>query len=329
VTANYWGAGGKSFYGSALSRTKCGMMNMLDANGTLINAQLTTTGSGLGANEAADCGRVLHVGDYSLRLRSGTAATPSLKFDVDKNGAVDLWAKMTTTQENMSSTSDKKFKVNYQNQTYYVCDDTTCGGAQGYTELQYIRMADGAFIITDVYPNQDTEFIVDFQSEIDELRWLFGSRGYLNGSTTSQNRFSLQLFSLVNGSVWMQFDNTANLEYGTGAFASNSAARLARHQCGIKNQRVWCDGNVLAWGSGGAPSGVSNFTAQNPIVMGSTDLAGGSYSTSTFTGKIYGATGLVPCRRNTDLAVGLCNKSTGAFFGNSAGTGTITAGPNK
>ncbi len=329
VTANYWGAGGKSFYGSALPRTKCGMMNMLDANGTLINAQLTTTGSGLGANQAADCGRVLHIGDYSLRLRSGTAATPSLKFDVDKNGAVDLWAKMTTTQENMSSTSDKKFKVNYQNQTYYVCDDTTCGGAQGYTELQYIRMADGAFIITDVYPNQDTEFIVDFQSEIDELRWLFGSRGYLNGSTTSQNRFSLQLFSLVNGSVWMQFDNTANLEYGTRAFASNSAARLARHQCGIKNQRVWCDGNVLAWGSGGAPSGVSNFTAQNPIVMGSTDLAGGSYSTSTFTGKIYGATGLVPCRRNADLAVGLCNKSTGAFFGNSAGTGTITAGPNK
>ena len=128
VTANYWGAGGQSYYGSALPRTKCGMMNMLDANGTLINAQLTTTGSGLGANEAADCGRVLHVGDYSLRLRSGTAATPSLKFDVDKNGAVDLWAKMTTTQKNMSSTSAKKFKMNYNNQTYYVCDDTTCSG---------------------------------------------------------------------------------------------------------------------------------------------------------------------------------------------------------
>ena len=128
VTANYWGAGGKSFYGSALPRTKCGIMNMRDANGTLVDAQLTTTGSGSGANEAADCGRVLHVGDYSLRLRSGTAATPSLKFDVDKNGAVDLWAKMTTTQTNMSSTSAKKFKMNYNNQTYYVCDDTTCSG---------------------------------------------------------------------------------------------------------------------------------------------------------------------------------------------------------
>ena len=127
VGVNYWGVGGQSFYGDALEKQQCGMMSMPNDDGTWTDKQLQTTGSGLGANEAADCGRVLHVGDYSLRLRSGTAATPSLRFDFTHNGVQNLlWAKMTTTQKNMSSGSAKKFKMNYNNQTYYVCDDTTC-----------------------------------------------------------------------------------------------------------------------------------------------------------------------------------------------------------
>ena len=127
VGVNYWGVGGQSFYGDALEKQQCGMMSMPNDDGTWTDKQLQTTGSGLGANEAADCGRVLHVGDYSLRLRSGTAATPSLRFDFTHNGVQNLlWAKMTTTQKNMSSESAKKFKMNYNNQTYYVCDDTTC-----------------------------------------------------------------------------------------------------------------------------------------------------------------------------------------------------------
>ena len=198
-----------------------------------------------------------------------------------------------------------------------------------YTELQYIRLANGAFITTNIYPNQDTEFLVDFQHEQDALKWLFGTRSYPADASNGQNpinKFALQVFSTSNGGVWMQFDNTTNLEYGTTTVASNAASRLARHQCGIKNQRVWCDGNFIAWSSNGGPTNISNFTATNPLVIGGGQTSTG-YSSSTFIGKIYGATDLVPCRRDTDSAVGLCRTSTGDFFGNSAGVGTITAGP--
>ena len=198
-----------------------------------------------------------------------------------------------------------------------------------YTELQYIRLANGAFITTNIYPNQDTEFLVDFQHEQDALKWLFGTRSYPADASNGQNpinKFALQVFSTSNGGVWMQFDNTTNLEYGTTTVASNAASRLARHQCGIKNQRVWCDGNFIAWSSNGGPTNISNFTATNPLVIGGVQTSTG-YSSSTFIGKIYGATDLVPCRRDTDSAVGLCRTSTGDFFGNSAGVGTITAGP--
>ena len=136
-----------------------------------------------------------------------------------------------------------------------------------YTELQYIRLANGAFITTNIYPNQDTEFLVDFQHEQDALKWLFGTRSYPADASNGQNpinKFALQVFSTSNGGVWMQFDNTTNLEYGTTTVASNAASRLARHQCGIKNQRVWCDGNFIAWSSNGGPTNISNFTATNP-----------------------------------------------------------------
>ncbi len=77
-------------------------------------------------DESCDCGRILHVGTYSLHLRSCKKTTPSLNFDFDKDGEADLFGNMTTTVKNMSSSNTKKFKTKYNNTTYYVCDDTIC-----------------------------------------------------------------------------------------------------------------------------------------------------------------------------------------------------------
>ena len=111
VGTGYWSAGGVVNYGSTGTRTAC-------------PTGLTTTGSGAGADEAGDCGRILHIGNYTMRLRSVQKTTPSLKFDTDNNGVADLYGNMETIQRNMSSTSNKKFKVNRGGTTYYIYDDT-------------------------------------------------------------------------------------------------------------------------------------------------------------------------------------------------------------
>ena len=44
---------------------------------------LVTAGYGLGADEETDCGRVLHIGDQEVILRSGVATSPSLRVLID------------------------------------------------------------------------------------------------------------------------------------------------------------------------------------------------------------------------------------------------------
>ena len=96
-------------------------------------------------DEAADCGRVLHVGAYEIRLKSipstGTLSSlvpsPSLRFNYARNanGRPDFYANMSTIASPMRVTatgaistagSGNKFKTQYNNTNYYVCDDVTC-----------------------------------------------------------------------------------------------------------------------------------------------------------------------------------------------------------
>ncbi len=96
-------------------------------------------------DEAADCGRVLHVGVHEIRLKSipSTGAlsslvpSPSLRFNYagNANGRPDFYAKMSTIASPMrvsstgqisTATSGNKFKTKYNNTNYYVCDDVTC-----------------------------------------------------------------------------------------------------------------------------------------------------------------------------------------------------------
>lgn len=120
VGANYWGAGGKAYYRSTLGRHKCGKITGVDG----IQKQLQTTGSGVGANEAGDCGLALHIGTDILRLRSSKKTTPSLNFNYSGNNGADLFLNLSTNASPMTSTQN--FKMNYGGTLYYGCDDTTC-----------------------------------------------------------------------------------------------------------------------------------------------------------------------------------------------------------
>ena len=101
VGVGYWGAGGTVSQTSTLGRNAC-------ASG------LTTIGSGLGADEAGDCGRVLNVGDEKIYLRSTKKTTPSLNISI--NGDVFYG--------NMSTATKGSLRINSGGTTYSVYDDS-------------------------------------------------------------------------------------------------------------------------------------------------------------------------------------------------------------
>jgi hypothetical protein len=73
---------------------------------------LTTTGSGIGSDEAGDCSRILHFGDDTLYLRSDKKTTPSLNFDI--NGTT-FYGNMDETDRGAGS-----LKINYNSKDYTV-----------------------------------------------------------------------------------------------------------------------------------------------------------------------------------------------------------------
>ena len=97
VGAGYWSATG------GLTRTQCG-------------SGLTTIGYGAGADEAGDCGRILHAGNHTIYLRNTKKTTPSLNVDI--NGTV-FYGNMTR------GTTYGKFRVNKGGTVYSVHNDAT------------------------------------------------------------------------------------------------------------------------------------------------------------------------------------------------------------
>ena len=103
VGVGYWGAGGTVSQTATLARNAC-------------DTGLTTIGSGAGADEAGDCGRVLNVGDEKIYLRSTKKTTPSLNISI--NGDV-FYGNMSTATSGGSS-----LRINSGGATYRVYDDS-------------------------------------------------------------------------------------------------------------------------------------------------------------------------------------------------------------
>ena len=101
VGAGYWAAA------STISQGSAGVRNQCDAG-------LTTIGSGAGADEEDDCGRVLNFNGEKIYLRSGKKTTPSLNVGI--NG--------TTFYGNLGTGSVGSLRIKSGSTTYSVYDDS-------------------------------------------------------------------------------------------------------------------------------------------------------------------------------------------------------------
>ena len=101
VGVGYWGAGGTVSETSTLARSQC-------------ESGLTTIGSGAGADEVGDCGRVLNVNGEKIYLRSTKKTTPSLNVSI--NGDVFYG--------NMGASGIGALKLKSNGTTYSVYDDS-------------------------------------------------------------------------------------------------------------------------------------------------------------------------------------------------------------
>ena len=101
VGVGYWGDGGTVSETATLARNSC-------------EFGLTTIGSGAGADEAGDCGRVLNIGSQKIYLRSEKKTDRALNVDINGN----------VFYGNMSTTIDGPLKINYNGTTYSVYDDS-------------------------------------------------------------------------------------------------------------------------------------------------------------------------------------------------------------
>ena len=81
-----------------------------------------------GMSSADQCGRILHIGDNVVYLRSVKKTTPSLNVDIDNDGIADFFGNMTISDVVMNSDTDKKLKIQFGGQTYSVYDDTVTVG---------------------------------------------------------------------------------------------------------------------------------------------------------------------------------------------------------
>ncbi len=123
VGAGHWAAESWTPQGQAGSYTNCA-------------AGLTTIGYGVGADEAGDCGRVLHVGANHIYLRSDRKTDKTLNVKI---GGTVLYGNMANAEVNMSNNVDHSLKIKVGNTTYSVYDDSgetymsPAGGSESIT----------------------------------------------------------------------------------------------------------------------------------------------------------------------------------------------------
>lgn len=86
---------------------------------------LTTIGYGHGADELADCGRVLHIGDYVLYTKTTKPTTPAINIRPG-NGPVH-YIGVSSTNHNLSSVH-----VTAGDKTYTAFDDCILHGERDF-----------------------------------------------------------------------------------------------------------------------------------------------------------------------------------------------------
>lgn len=179
----------------------------------------------------------------------------------------------------------------------------------GYTQLEYIEISDGAVIDTGIVPTNHTISFKYENNTYSNDAHIFGTTkgaGYAHFTTYSNKYYWGRNGSESNGGSWTS---------GTHELIFNSGSTY----------EVILDGATL--GSG------TNITSSSNLLLGKRDSVVSftcayypieilNKSTNELDGKF------IPVKRNSDGSIGLYNLVTSMFVGNS-GSGSITAGPEN
>lgn len=74
--------------------------------------------------ESAQCGRILHIGDEVVYLRTTKKTLHALHIDVDQDGIADYFGNVTTADVPMHAGTTRKLKLQFNGQVYSIYDDT-------------------------------------------------------------------------------------------------------------------------------------------------------------------------------------------------------------
>lgn len=184
------------------------------------------------------------------------------------------------------------------------------GLPSGYTQLEYIQSSGAQYIDTGFKPNQNTVVRADIAHDLSSRTcWIFGAR---NGTN-------------VGAFGFLTYKGVYRADYGT-ATTNLSGTPTGRFTIEMNKNSVKIDGAVIA------TAAVQSFSTNYPIYLFANNNAGVSAGFSTT--KIYGCEiyngdvlmlEFIPCRRNSDNALGMYDTVHGTFYQN-AGSGAFIGG---
>lgn len=184
------------------------------------------------------------------------------------------------------------------------------GLPSGYTQLEYIQSSGAQYIDTGFKPNQNTVVRADIAHDLSSRTcWIFGAR---NGTN-------------VDAFGFLTYKGAYRADYGT-ATTSLSGTPTGRFTIEMNKNSVKIDGAVIA------TAAAQTFSTNYPIYLFANNNAGASAGfsiTKIYSCEIYNGGVLVrefiPCRRNSDNALGMYDTVYGMFYQN-AGSGAFIGG---
>lgn len=184
----------------------------------------------------------------------------------------------------------------------------------GYTEVGYIESSGTQYIDTGVCPTNNTKVEVVFEN-VNNEKFVYGSR------SSADDTIAAHAFFASSSSMCFPMFGTYISAVGV------SMADNRRHKAEISQAGAYLNGNLIR------SYDTMDFTSTlNMFLCGLNQ--NGNMDSRTFVGKIYSfrvwesgelIQSLVPCKRDSDGAVGMYDTVTGAFLGN-GGTGVFVAG---
>ncbi len=184
-----------------------------------------------------------------------------------------------------------------------------------YTQLAYIESSGTQYIDTAFTQDQDSRVVVKAQAtEVSDTAWLFGGR-------SSKTSATIGMFWWISNEMW-----TADYNGNAQRAGFEGVGQTELLHVDFNKNSLTVNGEMKTFS-------FAHFRSDCPLVLLAVNTSGtvSDYlSARLYACQIYDNGTLVrqyvPCRRETDGAVGLYDQISKAFYGN-LGTGIFAAGP--